>query len=337
MIKVYIGELCPGYSHHPLLFPNLGRPEKKSRLFLSRAYDVLKGPLVEIVKEPGMADYFMLPHEYFVIEKEWEYLYRFKAVADEYKKKILIFDWSDYDRPIKIDNAIIFRVSQYKSQKRENVIVMPPFVEDLGALPNKFKSTLPTVGFVGYAGYRSFFHFLKGGFKDLFKFGVHKNGLYWRRKAINILRKDSRIKTNFLVRHFYSGHSDTIKMEPNKAREEYIRNITESDFTLAPKGDGNYSIRFFEVLSLGRVPILVDTDCILPLEEEVDYSKAIIRVPARSLTELPERVATFYANIGNGEFIAMQIAARQIFENHLRADKYFPYVFDKLKVQEKKN
>jgi hypothetical protein len=124
MIKVYIGKLISGYSHHPLLYKNLGRPDKKTRLFLNTAFDVIKEPLVGIVDSPQESDFFMLPYEYFVIEKEKEYLYQFISLASEYKKKILIFDWSDYDKKIDIPTAIIFRVSQYKKDKLDNVIVI---------------------------------------------------------------------------------------------------------------------------------------------------------------------------------------------------------------------
>ena len=122
MIKVYIGELCSGYSQHPVLYPNLGRVRKESRLFLDKAFDVLKEPLVEVVQNPKEADFLMLPHEYFVIEQERAYINQYVRLAQELDREILIFDWSDLDQAIDIPHSIVFRVSQYKSKMKNNVI-----------------------------------------------------------------------------------------------------------------------------------------------------------------------------------------------------------------------
>ncbi|HEY4504709.1 MAG TPA: exostosin family protein [Candidatus Paceibacterota bacterium] len=331
MIKVYIGQLCPGYSHHPILYPNLGRVEKKSRLFLEKAFDIIKKPLVLVVENMGEADFIMLPHEYFAVEKEKAYLDGYIKMARENDKKVLIFDWSDLDRPIDIPEAIVYRVSQYKSSMLSNVIVMPYFVEDLGRFEPKRKSSIPSVGFVGYAGYRNIPHQVKQYFKDLLESGPRKSGLYWRKRVIKLIGKDSRIKSNFVIRLFYTPHRDTIKMDPDLARREFLDNIQQSDFTLTPKGDANGSIRFFETLSFGRVPILIDTDCPLPLEGTIDYDAFILRVDWKDIGSLSRRIVELYDSISDEQFVGMQIGARHAFEQFLRADKFFEHSFSTLK------
>ncbi len=322
--KVYIGELLPEKkSYLPILYPNLGRQHKPDRLFLDRAYDVLHEPIVEIVSDPALCDYFLLPYDYFNIEKFTKYLSNFSELAQKYDKKVLIFDFSDFDRKIDIPNSVQFRVSLYKSSKRENEreneFAIPPFVENLEAFEPRNKSEVPVVGFVGFS---------KFSWRGLLSSGPRRPGLYFRHRAVKILKNSRDIVTNIKERSGYAGHKDTIGMDPEVARREYLDNICNSDLVLCVKGDGNYSIRFFETLALGRIPILIDTDCSLPLEEEIDYDKFILRVDYRDLEKLPEIISNWWQNISNEDFESMQKQAREAFENYLRMDKFLPRIFE---------
>src|SRR3989344_146017 len=331
--RAYIGKLCPGYSHNPILNPNLGRIRKESRIFMERAFDVLKEPVFDLVDDVTSADFIMLPHDYFVIEKERDYVDQYVRLAKEHKKKLLIFDFSDFDRAIDISIATIFRVSQYRSSKRSNVIMMPAFAEDLGTHNSviiKQKSNKPTIGFVGWATFNDSTQWLKYFAKNLLLHGPRRQGVYFRRRAIAILSSDKRIKTNFITRSSFSGHRDTISLNPEIARQEYIDNISNSDFILAPKGDGNCSIRFYEALSLGHIPILIDTETVLPLEDVIDYDKFILRIPWQEIDSIPERVIEFYANLNNEQFVEMQEKAQGAFEQYLRFDKFIKYALDEL-------
>lgn len=48
-----------------------------------------------------------------------------------------------------------------------------------------------------------------------------------------------------------------------------ITDIQNADFILSVKGDGSFFCRFYEALSLGRIPFFIDTDCILPFENMI--------------------------------------------------------------------
>jgi len=145
-----------------------------------------------------------------------------------------------------------------------------------------------------------------------------------------VLNRSSLIETNFILRKFYSCHTDTLKIPPETARQEYIENMIDSDFVLAPKGDGNFSMRFYEALSLGRIPILIDTETILPLENVIDYDSFILRVNYKNINKLDKIIADFYNQITNKEFIEMQKRARENFEKYLRIDAFFNYAFSQL-------
>jgi len=66
-------------------------------------------------------------------------------------------------------------------------------------------------------------------------------------------------------------------------RDEYTALIAQSRFVFCPRGDGLTSLRFFETLAFGRIPILVADDTALPLEGEIAYDEFMVRVPERQV------------------------------------------------------
>jgi hypothetical protein len=137
------------------------------------------------------------------------------------------------------------------------------------------------------------------------------------------------ITTNFIIRRSYSGTAKTAELDLAQARSEYIENILGSDLVLCAKGDGNFSVRFFEALSLGRVPLLIDTDCPLPLSGLINYDEFIVRVDYRELAKLPTIVAEVYKNWSAEDYEIKQRRAREVFEQYLQIDKFFSLVLTK--------
>ncbi|MBT4119705.1 MAG: hypothetical protein HOJ16_01425 [Candidatus Peribacter sp.] len=337
MISVYI-DLLPDVSYIPLLYPNLGVQKSDTIMFLNRAFGGLTQPLIQIVERPEDADYILLPHNYSSLKSQNSYLIKQGELAKKLGKKLIIFWHGDSDAPIADSNAIVIRTSQYRSTIQKNEIMMPAYAEDLleGELQLRTKhSGNPVIGFCGWAGYKN----LKNHIGTVVKnslieassiLGIRREarvkGITYRMKAIKHLQKSTVTEPNFIIRNSYSGHTSTIKTDPEQARREYIDNLLGSDYALIIKGDGNYSYRFYEALSLGRIPVLLDTECVLPLEDVIHYDEFILRVPFWDIFHLDHIVADHYSKISNADFIAMQKKAREAFEKYLRVDKYLEYV-----------
>jgi hypothetical protein len=103
---------------------------------------------------------------------------------------------------------------------------------------------------------------------------------------LNQLAK-SDLKTDFFIKNgpewgtqsFYDCvNEQTILEVQKKAREVFYKNITNNLFTLCVRGWGNYSYRFCQTICLGRIPVLINTDCSLPFEEIFDYKNNIVIV-----------------------------------------------------------
>lgn len=339
--KVFIADRIDGNTEDVFLITSLLKQNSKNtKSLFSPEYSFKYS--INIVKELKDSDCILLPTPIYKRNSlELDYIQKWAKI--DLNKKVCVFIGGDlsHDYFIDIPNVIVLKTTQYKFLMRDNEIIIPPICDDIGSL-NKInfrsKSDMPIIGFCGWAGFSSRIQYFKyliknilNSIKSIILFNsnirVFKKGLYFRRLAVSVLNASNKVKTNFIIRKSFSGNARTISISPEQARNEYINNIINSDFVLAPKGDANYSVRFFEALSLGRIPILIDTDVCLPMEDKIDYSKCILRISYKDINKLPDIVADFYGSISDEEFIKMQKSAREVFEKYLRYDSFFNSLF----------
>ena len=175
-----------------------------------------------------------------------------KQIAAQYKplgKKVLIFimldDESDYGH---FDNLILLRVSARASKLRHNEIILPYLWEGREVpYPLSPKSELPVVGFCGL---------------------LSKH----RKKLVNAFLKSKQVASDFLVREKFWGG----KPHDQSLINEFFDNIENTQFTLSNRGAGNFSMRFYQVLSCGRIPILVNTNILLPFSDKIAWKEILV-------------------------------------------------------------
>ncbi|PIQ69058.1 MAG: hypothetical protein COV91_01030 [Candidatus Taylorbacteria bacterium CG11_big_fil_rev_8_21_14_0_20_46_11] len=345
-INVYIEKQgAPELPYSLVFWPNYRFPISPKRLFLSEIMEAYEEPFFCIVDNIEEADFVAVPHEYFFVETQFpRYLSQVFELAKSVRKKVLLFDYTDWvDRTAKLpEHAILFRVSVYRHHKKENEIVMPYFVEDIGdrykILPRE-KGEKPIVGYCGQAQFgsktkkfRAVLKRLLSSFLLLLRWdknpSVHTRGIFWRSKALRVLRGSS-FACNFVERPFYSMHQNGVTVAPSQLRHEYVENLRESDLALCVRGDSNTSQRFYETLSSTRIPLFVDTDCVLPLEEIISYDRVILRVPSRSVKVLEELVRKWWNQETVESFKEKGEDGLSIYKKYLRLDSFFKVVFDR--------
>jgi hypothetical protein len=356
MVNVYITKkFVKDLRYLPVLFPILGPIKDEKRLFADLGDRAFKEPVFNLVKNIDEADFVLFPYDfyYFMIGKiSKEYLDEHVLLVQKHKKKLLIFDLSDLtEKEIDVPDSIVFRIAGYKHRQRENEITMPTFIEDLSDYKKiewREKGEKPVIGFCGRAGFKNTKEKVKTFLKNILitarifltrdkNLWAHRPAIYFRMKAIKILEKCSKVLCNFIIRKSYSSHKLTIELPVEEARKQYIDNMVDSDFALCIRGDANSSCRFFEALSLGRIPLVVDTDCTFPLKEVIDYSKFSIFIDYGNLGNIGEVVKNFYNKISNEEFIEMQKAARLAFERYLSTGAFLRYILPILAEKEREN
>ena len=129
-------------------------------------------------------------------------------------------------------------------------------------------------------------------------------GLYIRQRALKVLRSSEIVRAWIVERDRYFGFFDPVARL--QLRDEYLRHLFSSDYILCVRGAGNFSIRLFETLVAGRVPVIVDTDLALPCADVVDWQGVGAWIPIGDIDKL---VARSHAEDGAEGFEQRQRAA----------------------------
>jgi len=69
--------------------------------------------------------------------------------------------------------------------------------------------------------------------------------------------------------------------------QQYLREMSLSDFCLVPMGSTSWTLRLYDALFLGCVPVVLSDHIALPFEERIDWSKLVIKWPQADAERLP--------------------------------------------------
>ena len=299
---------------------------------------------LEICREQSAADAFILP-------MTWNYYFERGKIQDalklikEYKRwDKPIYTWADGDYTYKVPKGyfILFRHNGYQSIRRKHeraypVIIRAP-LEYMGLPRIKIlpKVQKPKIGFCGLADRNWFDSSLRAGRSSMFKLVnlISKpylnlshpiSGTRLRRKVLNLLSKSKEIQTNFHIRYSSGGQ----KINSRKYILEFWQNMLTSPYTLCVRGAGNYSARFYESLAMGRIPVLVNTDCILPLDNKINWKQHCVIINGRNVDNLAEILTDFHNNLSSNSFNELQKANRELWCSSLTFHGFF-HIFSKV-------
>lgn len=327
------------FTHIELLFPFWGVTAKESAPYVRTASFQYQYSAEDFILTDDIADadYVVVPYNYErlrLVNPE-----RLSMIIREAKEggKIVLIDGSgDLEYPIDVTNSVVFRVSQYRYSREENEITIPFVAEDLlesyanGTLQIREKQECPSVGFTGWAE-MSLKKRIKTYFKELpvtlatfvdGKRGAEHKGILFRERALRALKRHSGVEGHFTTRATYSGHVKTIQGAVADNRREFVENLLDSDYALCVRGDANSSVRFYEALSLGRIPLFLDTECVLPLEDKINYRDFCVFVDWKDIDRIGDVLADFHSKLSPEKFKEMQRKARATYIEHLRVDAF---------------
>ena len=228
-----------------------------------------------------------------------------QGALDSYRnsdKKVLVFlvtDTTDiFDIP---PNVHFFRTSLYKTKQQENEYLLPYVWTNFSQEKTiTHKTEKPTIGFCGLASEP-------------------------RKTALQKLSQDPRISTDFIIRDQFWGGS------PHNPQliTEYEQNISRNIYTLCNRGAGNFSMRFYDVLSAARIPVFIDTDMKLPFADKINWSS--ISISGRNEEELIENIIQAHKT---RDIQKMQHTAKSTFEQYFTPENYFRHIFKSLETNE---
>jgi hypothetical protein len=99
--------------------------------------------------------------------------------------------------------------------------------------------------------------------------------------------------------------------------------MINSDYAIVARGAGNFSYRLYEALSCGRIPIFIDTDCVLPYAHMIDWKKYLLWIDESEIDSLPEKLMQFHETISDQEFVRLQLSIRKLYEEWISPVGFF--------------
>lgn len=273
-----------------------------------------------------------------------ERAHAFAGEARAAGKPYLFFSIGDSPDPIPVEGALVVRASLHASRRTPLEHALPGFHEDLvehtgGKLVLRERRDRAVVGFCGVAlapnPPRDAISRARRAASALKRPVVERLGrplpedVWVRRRALDALARQDAVDTNVVVR---AGGGGGAWAQPEfdhavwpRARREFVDNMVGSDYVLCARGAGNFSYRLYETLCLGRIPVFVDTDCVLPYDFLVDWRDYCVWIDRTDIPRIGEKVAEFHDGLDADAFAGLQRACRRLWEEYLRPEGFFAH------------
>jgi hypothetical protein len=260
------------------------------------------------------------------------------------KPSAFFFDPADakalISQPFPAPDADVFRGSLYASRRGRREFAFPLFHDDVGASTGAAltvrRKGRPIISFCGqlfrdqHEPPKTTAARARRAVGNARRFawrlqGRHEEDLFVRAKAVDALLEQDAVATSIIVRESNAGGNwpnwDQSRWE--RARREFLENILDSDYVLCARGDGNCSIRVYETLCLGRIPVIVDTDLVMPYDFLLPWRDYGVWIDRSEVGNIGAKVAEFHEGLGEREFEDLQRECRRLWEQYLSPVGFF--------------
>ena len=263
------------------------------------------------------------------------WLFDFIDTAINLKKIVWIYTSGDYG--ITIDKPVYtFRASGFESKLNDKTFILPSFINNPydGNLGISFqtisKTTKPSIGFVGNANgslkkyISEYLLYQRYCFKRFFKI-IHTDKQFFypssckRYTFLQKLQNNDAITTDFIFRDKYRAGVKT-EFDKTKTTQEFYQNILLNPYVFCLRGAGNFSVRFYETLAMGRIPVVIKSDFQLPLHNQINWNKHCLLLDEN---DFESQFILFHNQISEDNFIKMQMDNLILWNQFLSRELYF--------------
>ena len=301
-----------------------------------------------IVDSLEQSDVAVLPLDigHLYKKKQHTFVHNFISEAKKSNKIIWVYSGNDFGLTLDFnyDLMYVFRLGGKNSKMNENNLILASFISDpyssrfqdgFKPLP---KTVKPTIGFVGHATKAmeslllDYYVYAKHNSKRVFRlvysdyFALYFAGMK-RYYLLKKLSASDKLATHFIFRKKYRAGAKN-ELDRKKTTDEFFQNIYDNAYVFCFRGGGNFSVRFYETLAMGRIPILINTDCRLPLSNLIHWENHCLIIDFDKKSEMVETIVNFHKNISEDKFVEMQKSNRLLWLDYLSRTSYFLKIHD---------
>lgn len=274
-------------------------------------------PKLRTVNDHMAADFVLVPHPWISIRRNKDYLnYLFELGRDV---PLIIFNTDDLSPKCTLPNCLEIRTFLHPREDAFRKIIFPYPSKSIKS-PIRTWRTIPQISFLGYLPKFSFGS-LTSRSRSFFKAPI-QSSVYINRKIatvrLNNLENDFKVVN--ITRPYFSLTIANKNLELDL--NEYYLSLRESDYVVCPRGFGNTSIRFYETLSSGATPILINSGSQLPeLETNSFWGTNILQVEL--LSNWKSKIIEDWNYLGQEDnYLRRQIKNQEIYINELDLERY---------------
>jgi hypothetical protein len=332
---------------HPFISSNLTlekKIEKYGKWFIN----------VQIVDTIEKSDIVMPAQyvNYYFYGKKINELLKFNEAAYNSYKYSVCFTNGDWGVTPPLKNFHLYRFGGYLSKNNGNQFCMPFFLRNdpIDAYYNgtlsihKIKPDRPVIGFCGRAS-NNLVNVATDVTKNVRRLTlklvnrwpedieIFQGSSFKRFQMLKEIERSDLIDTNFIIYNKFQGGGESVE-DKEKQRKIFFQNIKESHYTFCYRGWGNYSIRLYETMASGRIPIIVTSNNNFPFTGKINWDLFPIIKDSNS-KNIAKIVADYHSKLTNEQFVALQLAARKIWEDYLTYKGFMQkwvdnYILDKI-------
>ena len=300
-----------------------------------------------LVDDIDLAQIVLVPFaiNFYYAEKKMQDLATLNALCKEKDRIAYGYVFDDFGIAFQeFSNIVYFRMSGFRSQLSDKNTGLPVAISDQfqrifkkeNSTPNP-KNELPTISFCGHAStslskrVKEILIFGRENMKRFFQNPIRSDwepyfaSAFERAKLMKAFENNSLVKTNFIYRNQYRAGARSDE-DLERTTTEYYENILNSDYVLCVRGAGNFSVRFYETLMMGRIPIFVNTDCLLPFEDQINWKNHLVWVEWKDRKDIATIVSDFHKKITNEDFINIQINNRKLWKETLSLNNLMQFL-----------
>jgi hypothetical protein len=263
---------------------------------------------------------------------------RIRPFVDDAERRglrTLVFGGDDLEPVVGSTAAIVVHPGPTRgAQRLADVLAVPYQHTDRWRGPmGRTDGSRPSVAFCGQAANR-----LGAGLAQTFRRGAAaardrrnpavvtppvRGHVRLRARGLRALADHPGVDDRFVIRDRYRAGGGEAAARA-RAEHEFDENLRGATYALCVRGTGNFSARFVEALSFGRIPLFVDTACVLPFEDEIDWDAHLIRVDARDIATIGDSLVAAHRTGTDGQRSAASL--RALWEDRLTQAGFYGHL-----------
>ena len=347
LLKVFVAKkesIINRKSCSPFLYPFLLQHTNKEEIEKLYGKWVNDVSLVDNVEE---CDIVMPAHHinHYYTNGIVDELKAINRIAVDNNKLTICFTVGDWGITPKLENFHLYRNGGYLSKNKGNEFCYP-FILGVDPVERFYNNQLqfnsktekPIIGFCGRASDNNLDK-IKDILKNMRRLLLHTAGkwhedvdLFYgssskRFAMLQKIKQHSNVDTNFIYHKGFVGGLNSFK-NAGEVNKIFYKNIQDSQYIYCYRGWGNFSLRLYETMASGRIPVIVRSDNNLPCSDVIDWN-IFPNVQENEYDNIAEIVSSFHASISENAFIELQAGARKIWEKYLTYNAFMLYMCKK--------